>query len=148
MLDIVVSELRQIQAANAIEAKHLREAQSWVESGSPLFRFAKPAEPPKHLVSYFAVVDSLNVRLVDYKNAQRWLPTGGPVEPGEHPRRIVSNDTAIHVNLVPIAPWRQLAQPSPQASAQTWVVQKYPAQQAHHRAQHGVPQARLQHCGW
>lgn len=52
----------------------------------------KPATPPKHLISYFAVVDGAHVLLVDHKNAQRWLPTGGHVEPGEHPRQTVARE--------------------------------------------------------
>jgi 8-oxo-dGTP diphosphatase len=38
------------------------------------------------LVSYFAVVDGQHILLVDHKNARLWLPAGGHVEPGEHPR--------------------------------------------------------------
>jgi 8-oxo-dGTP pyrophosphatase MutT (NUDIX family) len=35
------------------------------------------------------VVDGHQVLLVDHKNAQLWLPAGGHVEPGEHPRLTV-----------------------------------------------------------
>ena len=42
--------------------------------------------PPKHLVSYFAVVDGNYILLVDHINAELWLPTGGHVESGEHPK--------------------------------------------------------------
>jgi 8-oxo-dGTP pyrophosphatase MutT (NUDIX family) len=52
-------------------------------------RVGKPATPPKHLVAYFVVVDEDYVLLVDHKNAQLWIPTGGHVEPGEHPRATV-----------------------------------------------------------
>jgi 8-oxo-dGTP pyrophosphatase MutT (NUDIX family) len=41
------------------------------------------------LVSYFAVVDADHILLVDHKKAQLWLPAGGHVEPGEHPRTTV-----------------------------------------------------------
>ena len=39
------------------------------------------ATPPKHLVSSFALVDHDHIILVDHKYAERWLPTGGHVEP-------------------------------------------------------------------
>ncbi|MBV6324193.1 NUDIX hydrolase [Duganella violaceipulchra] len=65
---------------------------AWVDSGVELCRVAKPATPPKHLVSYFAVVDDGHVLLVDHRNAQLWLPPGGHVEPGEHPRVTVARE--------------------------------------------------------
>ncbi len=58
----------------------------WIDSGVELCRKVKPAMPPKHLVSYFAVIDDEYVLLVDHINAELWLPTGGHVEAGEHPR--------------------------------------------------------------
>ncbi len=83
------NELKAIKPLDATEREHLAEALTWVESGAELFRIAKPATPPKHLVSYFAVVDSDHILLVDHKNAQLWLPAGGHVEPNEHPRTTV-----------------------------------------------------------
>ncbi|MEZ5849019.1 MAG: NUDIX domain-containing protein, partial [Hyphomicrobiaceae bacterium] len=83
------SELDAITACDAVEQAHLDDARTWVESGVALCRVAKPATPPKHLVSYFAVVDQGHILLVDHKNAERWLPTGGHVEPGEDPRQTV-----------------------------------------------------------
>jgi len=66
-------ELMEIHPLDAIEAAHVEDAVAWVESGTPLFRIAKPAARPKHLVSYFAVIDCGNILFVDHKNAQ--LPT-------------------------------------------------------------------------
>ena len=65
---------------------------AWIDSGAPLCRTAKPATPPKHLVSYFAIVDGDHILLVDHKSAQLWLPPGGHVEPGEHPRETVTRE--------------------------------------------------------
>lgn len=58
---------------------------SWIDSGVELCRLEKPAVPPKRLLSYFAVVDNEHILLVDHINVELWLPTGGHVEPGEHP---------------------------------------------------------------
>jgi 8-oxo-dGTP pyrophosphatase MutT (NUDIX family) len=52
------------------------------------------------LVSYFAVVNSDSILLVDHKDAQLWLPTGGHVEPGEHPRETVSRELAEELGFL------------------------------------------------
>lgn len=74
------------------EAQHRADALAWVDGGAELCRLAKPATPPRHLVSYFAVVAGPRILLVDHKNARLWLPSGGHVEPGEHPRETVARE--------------------------------------------------------
>ncbi|WIT13625.1 NUDIX hydrolase [Paucibacter sediminis] len=88
----IYSEIEAIVPLDALEVEHRADALAWVESGVELCRLAKPATPPKHLVSYFAVVDGESILLVDHKNAQLWLPSGGHVEPGEHPRNTVARE--------------------------------------------------------
>ena len=92
-------ELLSIEPLDELEALHLSDALAWVESGAPIFRVAKPATPPKHLVSYFAVVDGENILLVDHKNAKLWLPTGGHVEVGEDPRVTVVRELKEELGL-------------------------------------------------
>ena len=99
MHDRVRSELLEIWPYDALEAAHLADAIAWVDSGAPLFRVTKPATPHKHLVSYFAVVDGENILLVDHKNAQLWLPSGGHVEPGEDPRVTVVRELREELGL-------------------------------------------------
>jgi len=82
-------EIESIAPIDVVEAEHRADALAWVDSGAPLFRREKPAVPPKHLVSYFAVVDRHGMLLVEHIAAGRWLPTGGHVEEGEHPRATV-----------------------------------------------------------
>ncbi len=103
------SEIASIAPLDALEAKHRADALAWVDSGAELIRQAKPATPPKHLVSYFAVVDGSHILLVDHKNARLWLPAGGHVEPGEHPRETVARElqeelgfTAAHAISAPL----------------------------------------------
>jgi 8-oxo-dGTP pyrophosphatase MutT (NUDIX family) len=50
-------------------------------------------------VSYFALVDAGHVLLVDHRNAQLWLPTGGHVDPGEHPRETVRRELREELGL-------------------------------------------------
>jgi 8-oxo-dGTP diphosphatase len=85
-------EVVSIRPFDEQEEDHRAHALAWIDSGAPLIRTAKPATPPKHLVSYFAVVDGREILLVDHKSAQLWLPPGGHVEPGEHPRKTVARE--------------------------------------------------------
>jgi 8-oxo-dGTP pyrophosphatase MutT (NUDIX family) len=77
-----------------LERRHIDATLEWIESGAELCRMVKPATPPMHLVSYFVLVDRerRSLLLVDHKNASLWLPTGGHVEPGEHPADTVRRE--------------------------------------------------------
>jgi 8-oxo-dGTP diphosphatase len=94
------NEVASIQPFDGMEETHLADALAWIDSGAPLCRTAKPATPPKHLVAYFAVVDGGNMLLVDHKGAQLWLPPGGHVEPGEHPRETVRRELFEELKVV------------------------------------------------
>lgn len=85
-------EVSGIEPVDALEREHIADAIAWIESGAELCRLVKPATPLKHLVSYCVVVDGNFVLLVDHRSAQSWLPTGGHVEPGEHPRSTVTRE--------------------------------------------------------
>jgi 8-oxo-dGTP diphosphatase len=93
-------EVALIQPFDEREEIHRTDALAWIDSGAPLCRTAKPATPPKHLVSYFAVIDGDHILLVDHKSAQLWLPPGGHVEPGEHPRETVARELKEELGLV------------------------------------------------
>ena len=95
------SELESINPLDALELRHRSEALAWVDSGAPLFRTEKPATPPRHLVSYFAVVDDESILLVDHKNARLWLPPGGHVQEGEHPRDTVAREIREELGFAP-----------------------------------------------
>ena len=95
------AELEAIEPLDALESEHLADALAWVDSGAELCRLTKPATPPKHLVSYFAVVDEGHMLLVDHKDARLWLPTGGHVEPGEHPRQTVLRELKEELGISP-----------------------------------------------
>jgi 8-oxo-dGTP diphosphatase len=86
------AEFQTIVPCDAVEERHLASAVAWLDSGAELFRTEKPATPHRHLVAYFVCVDGDQVLLVDHKKAQLWLPPGGHVEPGEHPRVTVSRE--------------------------------------------------------
>ncbi|MFN8491529.1 MAG: NUDIX domain-containing protein [Caldilineaceae bacterium] len=95
-----------IQPFDALEQEHIQTTLTWIASGAALFRVAKPATPPQHLVSYFVLVDpdQKKLLLVDHKNAGLWLPGGGHVEPDEHPqatvRREIDEELGIAANFL------------------------------------------------
>lgn len=99
--DAIAQELASVEPGDALEAVQLADAMAWVRSGAPLCRTARPATPAKHLVAYFAVVDRAQreLLLVDHRNAGLWLPTGGHVEPGEHPRLTAAREAAEELGL-------------------------------------------------
>ena len=86
------AEIASITPFDAAERAVQEDALAWVDSDAELFRIAKPATPPKHLVSYFLALDGDHILLVDHIKAGLWLPTGGHVEPGEHPRTTVERE--------------------------------------------------------
>jgi 8-oxo-dGTP diphosphatase len=93
-------EVASIQPCDELEETHRAETLAWIDSGAPVFRTAKPATPPKHLVSYCAVVDGDNILLVDHRSAKLWLPPGGHVEPAEHPRETVVRELFEELKVV------------------------------------------------
>lgn len=86
------AELQSIAPLDAIEEQQIRSSIDWIDSGAELIRRRKPATPPRHLVSYFAVIDGDWILLVDHINAKLWLPPGGHVEAGETPRQTVMRE--------------------------------------------------------
>jgi 8-oxo-dGTP pyrophosphatase MutT (NUDIX family) len=99
--------VREIVPLDDVEQCHRLDALAWIASEVELYRYKKPDLPPKHLVAYIALVD-LDARallLVDHRNARRWLPTGGHVEPNEDPastaQRELREELGIEAALVP-----------------------------------------------
>lgn len=89
MRKTIRAEIESVDPLDFLEKDTITAVLAWIDSGSELCRIEKPAIPDKHLVSYFVVVDGDYILLVDHINAERWLPTGGHVEPNEHPRDTV-----------------------------------------------------------
>jgi len=90
-----------INPVDAAEAEHINDAVRWIESTNDIFRLQKPDIPPKHLVSYAVLLDVPNkkVLLMDHINAELWLPCGGHVEPGEHPKNAALRELKEELNL-------------------------------------------------
>ena len=100
----VAAELAAIEPQDALERQQWQQARDWVASGAELCRLHKPATPAQHLVSYFVLDDGQHLLLVDHHNAGLWLPTGGHVDPGEHPRATVQRELLEELGLALPAP--------------------------------------------
>lgn len=92
-------EISSITPFDNAEREVRADALDWVDSGLELFRTEKPATPPKHLVSYFLLMDGDHMLLVDHIKAGLWLPSGGHVEPGEHPRTTVEREIVEELGI-------------------------------------------------
>ena len=83
------------------ERDHQVAALAWLAGTADIYRRAKPATPPVHLVSYAIPVDprDWSVFLVDHRLAGLWLPPGGHVEPGEDPAVTATRETREELGL-------------------------------------------------
>lgn len=88
----IIEEVDLIAPLDEREAETKKDVLQWLRSDVEIYRTKKPDTPPKHLVSYFVIVDGDFILLVDHINAELWLPTGGHVEPDEHPRTTVARE--------------------------------------------------------
>lgn len=93
------NEVELIEPLDGLEQDTKQDVLSWVDSGVEICRLKKPDVPPKHLISYFALLDGEYILLVDHINAELWLPTGGHVEPGEHPRTTVLREAKEELSI-------------------------------------------------
>ena len=76
-----------IEPFDDTERVHQADVLAWLHSTPDVYRRARPATPPRHLVSYAVLADpgDWSMYLVDHRLAGLWLPAGGHVEPGEEP---------------------------------------------------------------
>ncbi len=102
--DQILTMVQGIDPYDEQESRHISNTLHWVQSGADLFRIQKPDIPPKHLVSYFVVIDTdkQKVLLIDHINAGLWLPPGGHVELNEHPKTTVEREIVEELNMKPV----------------------------------------------
>lgn len=99
------SEIQQIASSikplDGLEEQHIKFVVDWIESGAEIFRIEKPATPDTHLVSYFVITspEMDKILLVDHKKAELWLPAGGHVDPGEHPKETVRREAKEELGI-------------------------------------------------
>lgn len=101
MRNTIRNIISSVEPLDEIESRHISDALKWVDNGEEIFRIEKPDTPPKHLVSYFVLIDKNNkkVLLLDHIKAELWLPSGGHIEPDEHPKATVKRESIEELNL-------------------------------------------------
>jgi 8-oxo-dGTP diphosphatase len=89
-----------IAPADALERDHQAAALVWLDGTPDIYRRARPATPPQHLVSYSVLTDpDGGVFLVDHRVSGLWLPAGGHLEPGEDPAETVRRETREELGI-------------------------------------------------
>lgn len=100
-----------IHPHDQLEAAHRQETLGWLAATDDVFRRARPATPPRHLVVYVVPVDPRDgsCLLGAHRLSGLWLPPGGHVEPDEHPvetaRRETREELGIAAEFVDQLPW-------------------------------------------
>jgi 8-oxo-dGTP diphosphatase len=106
MRERIAELVASIDPIDDAERRHRADTLAWIRTGAPLFRIASPATPPMHLVAYFVLVDVERraLLLVDHLKAGLWLPSGGHVEPEEHPgdtvRREIVEELRVEAEFI------------------------------------------------
>lgn len=97
----VADIVRAISPFDGVEREHLAETLRWLARTDDIFRRVKPATPDRHLVSYVVMVDpdERAVLLGRHRKAGLWLPTGGHVDPGEHPLTTAQRETTEEIGI-------------------------------------------------
>ncbi|MEP7024715.1 MAG: NUDIX domain-containing protein [Actinomycetota bacterium] len=99
--DAVRDLISAIITVDGLEASHQATALAWLDSTPDIYRRARPATPPQHLVAYAVLMDARDgsVFLVDHRLSGLWLPAGGHVEPGEDPAATVRRETREELGI-------------------------------------------------
>lgn len=102
----VVELIRGIEPFDDLERMHVADTLAWMAETDDIYRRAKPATPPRHLVSYVVLANIVghSVYLGHHlKSGGLQLPVGGHVEPMEQPvdaaRRETLEETGFAVPL-------------------------------------------------
>ncbi|MBP6866620.1 MAG: NUDIX hydrolase, partial [Candidatus Pacebacteria bacterium] len=56
--------IEKVNPFDELEKEHIKNALAWIGSGEEIFRIQKPDIPPKHLVSYFVLIDPIAKKLL------------------------------------------------------------------------------------
>ncbi|MGH3249809.1 MAG: NUDIX hydrolase [Trebonia sp.] len=98
---MITALVAEIEPIDDLGREHSRDVLSWLAGTDDIFRRVKPRTPSPHLVSYFLLVDRSagSVLLCDHRLSGLWLPTGGHVEPGEHPLDTVRREVVEELGV-------------------------------------------------
>jgi len=90
-----------IVPADDLESAHRSDTLRWLGATRDIYRRARPATPPRHLVSYAVLLNprDLSLFLANHRLAGLRLPPGGHVEPGENPAGTVRRETMEELRI-------------------------------------------------
>ncbi len=98
---LVADIVEAITPMNALQQQHIDRTLAWLAATDDIFRRAKPATPPQHLVSYVVLVDpdENGIFLGLHLLAGLHPPMGGHVDPGEHPLAAARREAAEELDI-------------------------------------------------
>lgn len=99
---VVIDTILSVVPRDDLGDRHRHDALSWLAGTDDIYRRVKPGTPSPHLVSYFLLVDrqARSVLLCDHRLSGLWLPTGGHVEPDEHPADTVRREAREELGVI------------------------------------------------
>lgn len=97
----VTALVTDLEPTDPLGARHRADTLRWLAGTDDIYRRITPKTPDPHLVSYFLPVDRAagRVLLCDHRLAGLWLPTGGHVEPDEHPADTVRRECVEELGI-------------------------------------------------
>lgn len=98
---LVHDVVQTIAPLDSLEQQHIDHTLAWLTDTDDIFRRAKPATPPQHLVSYVVLVDpdESGIFLGRHLLAGLHLPMGGHIEPGEHPLTAAKREATEELDI-------------------------------------------------
>ncbi|MEU6585922.1 NUDIX domain-containing protein [Nocardia sp. NPDC046763] len=100
---VVAELLSQIAPYDELERHHIATTLDWLHSTDDIFRRQRPGIPSPHLAVYVVMIDAeaRGVYLGCHRLAGLEIPTGGHVEPGEHPTAAAHREACEELGITP-----------------------------------------------
>ncbi|MFI1918032.1 NUDIX domain-containing protein [Nocardia sp. NPDC020380] len=98
---VIAATVAAITPWDELERLHIARTSAWLHSTDDIYRRIQPATPSPHLVAYTVLVDpdESGVYLGRHRKADLYLPMGGHVEPGEHPRHAARREAGEELGI-------------------------------------------------
>jgi 8-oxo-dGTP pyrophosphatase MutT (NUDIX family) len=99
LIDLVT----EIEPLDVEESKVKQETLQWMQATDDMFRIEKPDKPAKHWIAYGVCLDTQKKKLLlgHHVKSDLWLPSGGHVEPWEHPQTAARREFEEELFVLP-----------------------------------------------
>ena len=100
MRSLIYNLIQTMRPHDKAEQREIEETLSWIDSGANLFH---EEQSEKHLTIYTLFIDSENHRVLlhFHKQKQQWVPSGGDIQPNEHPQMAVHRQVQETLQISP-----------------------------------------------